>query len=159
MPSPPRQCGQKVFHYTDMKKRIILTTFLLLLAAVSSGVTGDRTTVLNEQFFTDLAKVSVLRRDDYITHTLKGTVTGDCIISKTDTLQRYDRKYRIVGTKISSGFTFHYYFFTESKSLHDSVQEGHEFTFSGTFMSLTPLNMKKDSYIIDIKLAVPENDD
>ncbi|HQP49869.1 MAG TPA: hypothetical protein PKX12_14160 [Spirochaetota bacterium] len=143
-----------------MKKLTALTLLLLLLCTVFSfGKSRERTTVLTEQFFTNLSAVSVLRRDEYIRRRLKGTISGTCIVKKTDALPRYDQKYRIIGTHTASGFTFHYYLFTGNKSLSRSVQAGKKFLFTGTFMSHTPLNMMKDAYIIDVKLSPPENDD
>lgn len=141
-----------------MKKMIAPISALLLAAVLSSGEGSNATVVLNEQFFSELSRVSALRRDEYLTRRLKGTVSGECIVKKADSLQRYDRKYRIIGTYNASGFLLHYYLFTGSETLMESVRGGKKFSFSGTFMSLTPLNMKKDSYIFDIKLAVPENE-
>jgi hypothetical protein len=142
-----------------MKKLAALTFLLLLCSVFSFGESRERTIALNEQFFTDLSAISVLRRDEYIRRRLKGTISGECIVKKTDDLLRYDQKYRIIGTHTASGFTFHYYLFTGNKSLSRSVQEGGKFLFTGTFMSHTPLNTGKSAYIIDVKLSPPENDD
>jgi len=111
--------------------------------------------VMDTSFFRKFSSVSVISRDDYLEGYLNSIIIGrGKIISVTES-ERYKKRYRVAIESSDSsryGHKFLFYLFMDNKDTADLLNAGADFEFKGQFMGYTPLNTKRNAYIIDAVL-------
>lgn len=127
--------------------------FLILLSV--SPLFSDNELVMDSTFFRKFSSVSAIFRDDYLEGYVNGIIIGRGKIASVTESERYRKRFRVVIESSDSsryGQKFTFYLFLDNKDTADLLTVGTDFEFKGQFMGYTPLNTKRNAYIIDAVL-------
>ena len=127
---------------------------LLLLLSVSP-LYSDSELVMDAAFFKKFNSVSIIARDEYLEGYLNSIIIGRGKIRSVTESERYRKKYRVTvestdSVKYNHKFTF--FLFLDNKDTAELLNVDAEFEFKGQFMGYTPVNTKRNVYIIDAVL-------
>ncbi|MBP7901439.1 MAG: hypothetical protein KA015_01350 [Spirochaetes bacterium] len=132
-----------------MKFRNILAAFLL----ISVPLTANEVFIFNSANIANISRMNPIEKDKYILSLQKKTISAKVIIDSIDINNEYKKGYRIISLlqeKNQVVFIFHIY--SEKKDYIDLLKKGDTFEFKGQLVLSTPLNTKRDKYILDIIL-------
>lgn len=94
-----------------------------------------------------------IEKDKYILSLQKNIISAKVVIESVEENTEYKRAYRITSTLINSNqTTFIFHIYSEKKDYIDLMKKGDIFEFKGQMVLCTPLNTKRDKYIIDVIL-------
>jgi len=128
---------------------------IILLTLITIPLFPQTELVMDTSFFRKFNSVSTISRDDYLEGYLNSIIIGrGKIISVTES-ERYKKRYRVAIESSDSsryGHKFLFYLFMDNKDTADLLNAGADFEFKGQFMGYTPLNTKRNAYIIDAVL-------
>ena len=94
-----------------------------------------------------------IEKDKYILSLQKNIISAKVVIESVDENTEYKRSYRITSTLVESNqTTFIFHIYSEKKDYIDLMKKGDIFEFKGQMVLYTPLNTKRDKYIIDVIL-------
>ncbi|MCU0846260.1 MAG: hypothetical protein MUD12_00050 [Spirochaetes bacterium] len=140
-----------------MKTKAFALLLSLLALAAAAGLdagTGDRA-VLNRDFYSSVSSVPAILRDEFMDRKLNGIVTARGRVKSVEEMKRYKKRYRVALNDADSartGMTIIYYLFMDNRDSIAMLEKGALVEFSGQLMACTPLNTRRDSYILDIVL-------
>jgi len=128
---------------------IIFILFMVLPLFSQSEIVMDRS------FFSKFSRIRTISRDDYLEGYINGIVIGRGKITSITESSRYKKKFRVVvestdSSRYNQRFTF--FLFLDNRDTADLLTAGTDFEFKGQFMGYTPLNTRRNSYIIDVVL-------
>ncbi len=131
-----------------MKFLIIIASFLL-----TTSLFTDEVFIFNSANIARISKMNPIERDKFILSLQKKIISARVIIDSVSVNTEYKRDYRIDSVFPDSNqiiFIFHIY--SEKKDYIELMKKGDIFDFKGQLVLSTPLNIKRDRYIIDIIL-------
>ncbi len=119
-----------------------------------------REVTLNDEFIGKITAKSPLLRDNHLESKIGRIVHGEFVVAGVDEYKRYDCTHRVTGRIEKADFTLIIYLFSTGRQAKRISTKGSTITFKGQIMAATPLDLKKDAYILDIKLseAAPKAD-
>lgn len=123
---------------------------LFILFPVSAA---DNELVLDKTFFKVFSSLNSLVRDEFIEEQMNRIVIGRGTIINISEQERYKKKYRIVVESSDApeyGQKFRFYIFTDNKDTLDLLTLDSSFEFKGQLTGYTPLDVKRNQYILDI---------
>ena len=133
--------------------RKYIAVFVLILSVLP--LFSQSEIVMDTSFFRKFNSVSPISRDDYLEGYLNSIIIGRGKIVSVTESERYKKRFRVViesSDSSSYGFKFLFYLFMDNKDTADLLNAGADFEFKGQFMGYTPLNTKRNAYIIDAVL-------
>ncbi len=138
---------------------LIAAATLALLLGVA-GAQPAREVTLNGEFIGKITAKSPLLRDNHLESKIGRIAHGECVVAGIDEYKRYDCTHRITGRIEKADFTLIIYLFSTGRQAKRISAKGSTITFKGQIMAATPLDLKKDAYILDIRLseAAPKSD-
>lgn len=125
----------------------LLLIMLLPLDAAENNI------VIDGAFFKNFTAVNSIARDEFIEKILNNVVIGRGQIIDISENERYKRKYRIIVESSDAqqyGQEFLFYLFIDNKNTFDILTKNSSFEFRGQLVGYTPLNTKRNGYILDI---------
>ncbi|MBP7563425.1 MAG: hypothetical protein KA886_06510 [Candidatus Cloacimonetes bacterium] len=131
--------------------KILLIAALLSLA--STNLISEDIFVFNSINLSKISKMNPIEKDKYILSIQKSIISSKVVIESVEQNTEYKRAYRITSVLSESNqisFIFHIY--SEKKDYIDLMKKGDIFEFKGQMVLCTPLNIKRDKYIIDVIL-------
>ena len=137
--------------------RYLLRTLIIVLTLffVVNGIGSEKEIVLDSAFFREFSSKSAFSREDYLQTCINQIVIGRGSIRTVLERSEYKKKYVIViesGESGRYGQKFIYHVYLEKRDTIELLSEDASFEFKGQFMGFTPLNSKRDKYIIDVVL-------
>ncbi|MDY6968357.1 MAG: hypothetical protein SVR08_06860 [Spirochaetota bacterium] len=142
--------------YYEMK---LLGKVVILLFILSSFLYSEQLKesgnpiILNKEYYSSFKKLSPIKRDTFFDKTINNIIQGKGYIESVEEFGRYKRKYRIVLiAKEERNLNIRLFIFTNTVEYLQALKKGDIFQFNGQFVLYTPLNSKRDSYILDIIL-------
>jgi len=123
---------------------------LIILFPVSAA---DNELVMDKTFFKGFSSLNSLVRDEFIEEQMNRIVIGRGTIINISEQERYKKKYRIVVESSDApeyGQKFRFYIFTDNKDTLDLLTLDSSFEFKGQLTGYTPLDIKRNQYILDI---------
>lgn len=130
-------------------------TAVILLILITLPIFSQSEIVMDTSFFRKFSSISAISRDDYLEGYLNSIIIGRGKIISVAENERYKKKFRVVIESSDSsryGHKFTFYLFLDNKDTADLLTAGTDFEFKGQFMGYTPLNTKRNAYIIDAVL-------
>ncbi|HRX47393.1 MAG TPA: hypothetical protein P5120_07725 [Spirochaetota bacterium] len=128
---------------------------LLLLIFTVIPLFSQSELVMDSSFFRKFSTVRAISRDDYLEGYLNSIIIGRGKIISVEENERYKKRFRVAIESSDSaryGFKFSFYLFLDNKDTAELLTAGTDFEFKGQFMEYTPLNTKRNAYIIDAVL-------
>ncbi|HOF32691.1 MAG TPA: hypothetical protein PK624_02065 [Spirochaetota bacterium] len=131
--------------------KILLTSAFLLLT--STTLFSENIFIFNSSNIIKITKMNPIEKDKYILSLQKNIISAKVVIESVEENTEYKRAYRITSTLINSNqTTFIFHIYSEKKDYIDLMKKGDIFEFKGQMVLCTPLNTKRDKYIIDVIL-------
>lgn len=130
---------------------IILCTVPIIVKSQARDSTGDF--IFDAAFMKELVRMPAVVRDDFLDDRLDSTIHFRGIVTAVDGERRYRKDLRGIvrndpAEKSDLNMTYYVFFNTDDSRIIRG--KGERIDFIGKFMSFTPLNTKRDSYIFDI---------
>jgi len=136
-----------------MNRRIFGLIFIMIL--VTTAAFAEEALVMDSNFFKKFSSQSAMARDEYLEGFLDKLIIGRGKIVSVTEKGRYRKRFMVtIESSDSSKFNqkFLFYLFLDNRDNFDLLSTGSDFEFKGQFMGYTPLNTKRNSYIIDAVL-------
>ena len=138
-----------------MKLHAIILLFILSVvpAAAVQEEGGDNRVILDKKFFADFQKMPPVLRDGYFDEKLNAIVQGRGLVKSIDKVQRYKKKFRVVLVDLEAernSLKVLYYVYIDSKTSISMLKTEENLEFSGQLAAYTPVNSRRDAYILDI---------
>jgi hypothetical protein len=142
--------------------KIILTIALALMVATpNTPVMSDEiavqqkplTLALDKKFYSELYRTPPVLRDELLENRLNTIVIGRGFIISIKKIQKFKKNYRIVmvdrdAEQQNIKITYHVYI--DSSHSISMLKEKEYLEFSGQLFAYTPVNSRRDAYILDI---------
>lgn len=131
----------------------IIPAIIFLLCSVISAADDD--VVLDAKFFRNFNSMQLIKRDEQFNDLQNRIVIGRGTITGISVSERYKKKYRIVIESSDSALynqKFTFFVFLENKDTVDLLSLDSKFEFKGQLMGFTPLDTKRNEYILDVIL-------
>lgn len=139
-----------------MTKNILISLMLLLLiSGLAAGEEENKPLTLDAKFYADIFKIPPVGRDAALESRLNSIVLGRGQIRGIEMIKRYKKAFRIVVVdqdSEKSNLKLTFYIYADSKSTHSMLKEKDLFEFSGQLVAYTPINIRRDTYVLDIIL-------
>ena len=136
-----------------MRGNIILILLIFFIGSQSFSNANKKVIQLNREFYGDLIKSKALTRDILLNGMQGAVVQGRGYVESVDKTERYRRNYRIIAIdNDAQELNVRLYIFTDNEDYLTLLKKGDSFDFTGQFVVFTPLNSRRDSYILDIIL-------
>lgn len=143
-------------------KKITSTIFIFLIissfAFSNSENSNDKTSLppleISQKILAEVVREQPIARDSVWDKYFDRIIVARGYVQAVEKSQRYTKKYRIVmfddlnNRRLS--LKFHVY--TDSSEYMTLLSKGDLFEFKGQFVMYTPINTKKDAYVIDVVL-------
>lgn len=130
-------------------------TAIFLILFFITPLFAENELVMDSQFFRKFSTLKAISRDDYLEQFNNRIFIGRGRITSVTENSRYRKNFRVVIESADSARynqKFIFYLFLDNKDSADLLTEGADFEFKGQFMGYTPLNTKRNAYIIDAVL-------
>ena len=134
---------------------IVIALCCVPVLLLPSEINDSKTLKLDSKYLKNLAGTRLIKRDEFIESGLNSLVSTSGKVISIDEMSRYRKNFRVIvedSTAHRYKFTFTYYLFFENEEIATMVVPGEIFEFRGQLVSVTPLNSRRDSYILDIIL-------
>lgn len=131
----------------------LLAVLAVAPAAAVQEESADNRVILDKKFFADLQKLAPVLRDGFLDEKLNTIVQGRGLVKSIDKVQRYKKKFRIVMVDLEAernNLKVLYYVYIDSKTSISMLKTEENLEFSGQLVAYTPVNSRRDSYILDI---------
>ena len=139
-----------------INKIIILLTFtVFVFSSYASPEDKKNPSViqLNQEFYANLLKSNALGRDKLLNNMNGLMVQGSGYVESVERVERYRRHFRISAIdSAAQDLNMRLYIFVDNEEYLTLLKKGDLFDFKGQFVVFTPLNSRRDSYILDIIL-------
>jgi len=137
----------------NKKSSLMVLVFVSVLTLITTLSAADNITVLDASFFKNFVSVNSLVRDDYIEKRLNSIIIGRGIITDISENERYKKRFRIIVESSDAqafGQKFYFYIFIDNRDTFDLLTKNSSFEFKGQLVGYTPLDTKRDEYILDV---------
>lgn len=139
------RCLYKAFLYL-----IVTFTVSVILLPVTAA---ENELVMDKSFFKYFTALNSLVRDEFIEKHMNRIVIGRGTIINISEQERYKKRYRIVVESSDAseyGYKFRFNIYTDNKDTLDLLTLDSSFEFKGQLTGYTPLDIKRNQYILDI---------
>lgn len=139
------RCLNKALHFVITA---VTAAFILIPAAAA-----ENELVMDKTFFKGFTALNSLVRDEFIEKQMNRIVIGRGTIINISEQERYKKRYRIVVESSDAseyGYKFRFYIYTDNKDTLDLLTLDSSFEFKGQLTGYTPLDIKRNQYILDI---------
>ncbi len=137
----------------------LICSALVALVICPTGLFPDEGPVkksavpLDKKFFTEFYRTAPILRDEFIESRLNTVVLARGLVTSVQKITQLKKKYRIIMTdpeaeRLNIKITYHVYI--DSAISISMLQENKNLEFSGQLVAYTPLNTRRDAYILDI---------
>jgi len=143
-------------------KKLFLFLFLPVVMQILFVYTGhsketkvSELVILNNAFYGIVANLPAIIRDDFFNDNINKIVQTRGMVLSIGKFNRYRKRYRLVASDqdaLQMGFSIIYYVYLDDENTVNLIAKDQFFEFSGQLMSCTPVNTRRDSYILDIVL-------
>jgi hypothetical protein len=136
-----------------MKKILILIlTGLASTAAFSSDQDIEKLpVVMDGEFFSKLQSVNMIKRDAYLEKMNDRIVRGKGIVDSAAACGACEGKFRIIAQNADPhGIIVIFYIYTDNEKLAGKLKKGDGIDIQGQIKTFTPLNIRRDSFIVNI---------
>jgi hypothetical protein len=104
-------------------------------------------------FISRISSSDLFKRDLLITSRLGVLVESTAVVRIVEDYRLYRKRYRIVALmEPVGGVTIQYHIYTDNAEYLTFLSGGQKFAFKGQLAMMTPVNSKRDLYILDIIL-------
>jgi hypothetical protein len=108
---------------------------------------------MNDRFLSELGSLELMKRDRFIAEKLNTIIEATGTVLTFEEHPQFRKKFRIVVTSgAGKSVTIIYNIYTENGDYAALLPEGQKFNFRGQYVMVTPVNSKRDLYIIDVIL-------
>ncbi|MGL4370870.1 MAG: hypothetical protein ACRCUT_14530 [Spirochaetota bacterium] len=108
---------------------------------------------MNEAVISQYLKLSLMARDEFWKKKLNMILESKGTISAVEEKSQFRRRYRITVTSgTENKLLLVYYIYTDNEEYIKILQPGEIFGFKGQFVMFTPVNTKRNAYILDLIL-------
>ncbi|MCP4134959.1 MAG: hypothetical protein GY754_28550 [bacterium] len=133
---------------------VILLCMMLSVSAFSDeSVPVKKVEEFNKTFFRSLLSVSPIQRDLFWKERLNTIIAGKGVVLSIEKMKRYKKNYRVV-LRDKNAYRYNlgikYYIFVEKEESIALLVKDEVFEFKGQVMAYTPVNTRRNEYIIDI---------
>ncbi len=136
-----------------MNKKIVIMISIIIFT-LTAGFSQTEL-VMDLSFFKKFSIVKPVSRDEYLEGYINSIIIGRGKITSISERERYKKKFRVTIESSDSsryGQKFIFLLFLDNKDTADLLTTGTDFEFKGQFMNYTPINTKRNGYIIDAVL-------
>lgn len=137
-----------------MNRNYVLILILLLWFAVPIDLVSQNGTIYFEKnLFAELTKTLPIQRDEFFEMKLNSTIQCRGIVIAVGTQGRYKKNYRLVMKDTEAekmNISIIYYVFFDDEETFSLMPKTGLYQCTGQMMAYTPLNLKRDSYIVDV---------
>lgn len=143
-----------------MKNFKVIVFLIAVLAVIpfslrsQVNVSGDDL-YIDQEFYNEFIKTLPIFKDDTFESKINSIIHCRGTITTITKDGRYRKNFRIIlhdEEAEKMNITLYYYVFFDSKETYAIVTKDTGFELTGQLMSYTPLNVKRDNYILDIVL-------
>jgi len=130
---------------------LVISLFILTIFVFAHG--ADNEVVMDSFFFKKFNSLNSLVRDEFLDQHLNNIIIGRGVITEILEKERYKKQYRIIVESSDAakfGQKFIFYIFTENRDTFDLLTKDSAFEFKGQFVGYTPLDTKRNAYILDV---------
>ncbi len=137
-----------------MNKRIILFIIAAFMSMCIQSFSDEKKAevILDNEFYTSLQNSDAIMRIRTFDMLKDVIVKGTGNVVKVEVADVLKKKFRIVLSLNLHGIQILYYCYTDQDEYFDLLQPDDLFEFSGQFVVATPLNVRFDTFIIDVLL-------
>lgn len=137
-----------------MNKRIILFIIAAFMSMCIQSFSDEKKAevILDNEFYTSLQNSDAIKRIRTFDMLKDAIVKGTGNLVKVEVADVLKKKFRIVLSLNLHGIQILYYCYTDQDEYFDLLQPDDLFEFSGQFVVATPLNVRFDTFIIDVLL-------
>jgi hypothetical protein len=131
----------------------LLAVMYVVPAAAVQEEGGDNRVILDKKFFSDFQRMPPVLRDGYFDEKMNAIVQGRGLVKSIDKVARYKKKFRVVLVDLEaerSNLKILYYIYIDSKTSISMLKTEENLEFSGQLVAYTPVNSRRDAYILDI---------
>jgi hypothetical protein len=108
---------------------------------------------VNDSVVNTCFSLDLINRDDFWKGKLNTMLESRGKVLAVEDKSQFRRKYRItVESRDDSRISLLYYIYTDNEDYKDHLQPGSVFGFKGQFVMFTPMNTKRNLYVLDIIL-------
>jgi hypothetical protein len=140
--------------------KMALNAFLISIAVALSvpALTEEQgkrpdTAPLDNKFFTEFIRTPPVLRDNFLESRINTIVQGRGLIQSITKVQRFKKNFRVVLTEQDAermNIRLIYHIYIDSRNSISLLKEQERLEFSGQLVACTPLNSRRDAYILDI---------
>ncbi len=143
-----------------MTARLLWTCSAILLLALlpirlfpEDGASPHKQLPLDKKFFSEFQRTAPILRDDFLESRMNSIVLARGMVTSIQKNTRLKKKYRVILTdpeaeRLNVKIIYHIYI--DSTVSISMLSENRNLEFSGQLIAYTPLNSKRDAYILDI---------
>ena len=140
---------------TKVKKinKFKYTAAIILVLVVAINASSDNELVFDNEFFRKFNLVPAILKDEYLESFVNKIIIGRGQITDISVRTRYKKKFMVSIESSESknfGHRIIYYLFLDNSNTLELLTKGSEFEFKGQLTGVTPLNSKRNEYIIDV---------
>ena len=137
-----------------MNKRIILFIIAAFMSMCIQSFSDEKKAevILDNEFYTSLQNSDAIKRIRTFDMLKDVIVKGTGNVVKVEVADVLKKKFRIVLSLNLHGIQILYYCYTDQDEYFDLLQPDDLFEFSRQFVVATPLNVRFDTFIIDVLL-------
>jgi hypothetical protein len=131
----------------------LLAVLAVAPAAAVQEESADNRVILDKKFFADFQKLAPVLRDGFLDEKLNTIMQGRGLVKSIDKVQRYKKKFRVVMVDLEAernNLKVLYYVYIDSKTSISMLKTEENLEFSGQLVAYTPVNSRRDAYILDI---------
>ncbi|HEY1405145.1 MAG TPA: hypothetical protein VF857_00910, partial [Spirochaetota bacterium] len=120
---------------------------------LQKGVSPVEAFSFGDAFISQIGSTDLIKRDALIASKLNLLIESIAVVRSVEEHPQFRKKYRIVAQLPPvSGITIQYHIYTENEEYLTLLAEGQKFAFKGQLVMLTPVNSRRDFYILDVIL-------
>lgn len=108
---------------------------------------------LDGKFFNEFLKTPPVLRDSFLESRINTLVQGRGVVSSIKKVDRFKKMYRVVLADRDAeamNISFAYHIYIDSRNSIALLKEQERLEFCGQLVASTPLNSRRDAYILDI---------
>ncbi|MBP7734683.1 MAG: hypothetical protein KA369_01795 [Spirochaetes bacterium] len=137
--------------------RICSALLLMTMAPIrlfpEEGAPQQKALPLDKKFFSEFQRTAPILRDDFLESRMNSIVLVRGLVTSIQKTTRLKKKYRVILTdpeaeRLNVKIVYHVYI--DSAVSISMLSENRNLEFSGQLIAYTPINSKRDSYILDI---------
>jgi hypothetical protein len=132
---------------------ILLLAFFPIRLIPEESASPQKPLPLDKKFYTEFLRTAPILRDDFLENKMNSVVLARGLVTSIQKNTRLKKKYRVIiadpeAEHLNIKIVYHVYI--DSMVSISMLSENRNIEFSGQLIAYTPINSKRDSYILDI---------